>query len=333
MTKYRRASLQAAVEAAAERLRRSALPSLSRYSPIPVLVDAIAESIGISFSSDLPADDRRHARLTPRPEGFTLRVKPGSSDARRRLAVAHEIGHTLFFEHGEHQVSWQDNTEREVEERICWRFARALLAPSYYAQSLVSSLELTTPWATVGRLNAAARELEMSLQAVISRCGDVQPENPKRAILVCSKFQVNPRTGDDASLRIETFSSLAQTGEFVQWPPVSAKTIGLLEADLLFHTWKMRIGGTENSTEPAGGQYTLTSEKKLVPATSDTLKWIAEDVEVWSVQGRKWRSYTIPMRTASYLMARKGWTQQQAYVVTLLDSHESTSEARNVAGL
>jgi Zn-dependent peptidase ImmA (M78 family) len=102
----------------------------------PMLVARKSTIIG--FDRRLPCE----ARLETGPAGFLIRLNGSlasdENESRRRFALAHELGHTLFYDLNELPpvriicLPLHD----PVEEEVCDKFAAALLVPNCYLQSL-----------------------------------------------------------------------------------------------------------------------------------------------------------------------------------------------------
>lgn len=85
----------------------------------------------IEFFQDSAAPE---AVLVPMHEGFIVRLRPNLSIVRNRASIAHEIGHTFFYDliasPPIRLLAWgSSGTLSQKEENICWAFARELLMP------------------------------------------------------------------------------------------------------------------------------------------------------------------------------------------------------------
>ncbi len=77
----------------------------------------------------------RDAALVPGPMGFQLKLRPGLGNHRRRSAIAHEIGHTFFYNLRptvpEHAIRRSErNLSNDHEEWLAQRIGREILIPS-----------------------------------------------------------------------------------------------------------------------------------------------------------------------------------------------------------
>lgn len=74
------------------------------------------------------------AELTPDANGFTIRISDREAIIRRRVAIAHEIGHTLFYDTRKLPpirifAGTPRSPRTDKEEWLSWDFARELLLP------------------------------------------------------------------------------------------------------------------------------------------------------------------------------------------------------------
>jgi hypothetical protein len=75
---------------------------------------------------------REEGALIPCQSGFEVRVQIGTPPTRLRATVAHELGHTLFYDGARRppvRVLARSEEYRMREEVLCWDFARELLLP------------------------------------------------------------------------------------------------------------------------------------------------------------------------------------------------------------
>jgi len=123
-----RPSTNAEAEALAVQAR--GLMALSAEEPIRQLCDSVASVGLLAFSRDVGKDTADAATILLRHGGVSL-VNSHMKVGRRRLALAHELGHYLIAD--AYTVDWRvaDHSDHGVpmESRLD-RFARALLLPS-----------------------------------------------------------------------------------------------------------------------------------------------------------------------------------------------------------
>jgi len=84
--------------------------------------------------------------LFPVAGGFLAQLDQSQYHIRLRTSLAHEIGHTFFYEQGgaRPRVGFsRSKARREVEEGLAWEIARGLLVPS---KILKPMLEADTSW-------------------------------------------------------------------------------------------------------------------------------------------------------------------------------------------
>jgi hypothetical protein len=136
------------VEAAAEiawsiRVRVLGEPGHCRQTDVAAL--AAAAGVEIRETDLASVAGGSEALLIPLPRnGFRIAVDPtprggwdnrdssSRRDVRRqriRFRVAHELGHTLFYQRTPGELPWRNHGRSELEEAFCDRFARGLLIP------------------------------------------------------------------------------------------------------------------------------------------------------------------------------------------------------------
>jgi len=93
-----------------------------------MLIHSIVEDLEISSYS---------ASLTPDETGFVLKIEKTSNEVRDRAIIAHEIGHTLFYDVSKLPPSRilryrPRKVDKDKEEWVSWDFARELLLPRLF---------------------------------------------------------------------------------------------------------------------------------------------------------------------------------------------------------
>ena len=108
--------------------------------PCERLADKVTKLGLLPFSLDLGVDTADAATVLLRHGGIAV-INGANKVGRRRLALAHELGHYLVAD--EYTVDWRvaENQESERRENLFDRFARALLLPR---ESLVGDWEKFT---------------------------------------------------------------------------------------------------------------------------------------------------------------------------------------------
>jgi Zn-dependent peptidase ImmA (M78 family) len=105
-----------------------------------------------------------HATIAPRGQRLVITISATHSEPRRRASIAHEIGHTFFFDLDSSRrrpiVTYPPGDKRSVamEEHACWLFARALLMPRLGLERCgVPETELTALgiWRHAGRFGVS----------------------------------------------------------------------------------------------------------------------------------------------------------------------------------
>jgi Zn-dependent peptidase ImmA (M78 family) len=104
----------------------------------PINPRIIARLRGVQAIEFFGADESPEALLIPTRGGFVIRLPTGRPQVRHRSSIAHEIGHTFFYDI---RNGWPTRllTRNSVgrlshkEEDICRAFARALLVPAAQA--------------------------------------------------------------------------------------------------------------------------------------------------------------------------------------------------------
>jgi Zn-dependent peptidase ImmA (M78 family) len=83
--------------------------------------------------------------LIPENGGFTIKVRENIHPFKKRFAIAHEMGHTFFFnievDPPRREFAFQDSNYWVQEEFAC-RIAREILVPSFSVCSLIASEKL-----------------------------------------------------------------------------------------------------------------------------------------------------------------------------------------------
>jgi Zn-dependent peptidase ImmA (M78 family)/transcriptional regulator with XRE-family HTH domain len=116
-------------ESAAERLAAEArkLMGVAQDDPLHDLAGKLAEIGVIAFVVDLGTETADAASTLLESGGAVAVINGDRKIGRRRLALAHELGHVLAAD--EYTVDWRVDTDADRDERAMDRFARALLLP------------------------------------------------------------------------------------------------------------------------------------------------------------------------------------------------------------
>lgn len=317
MDLYNRATIQGAVEIAAQREREILLTGFQDYCRIPVDVESIAKRKGIRFGSVLTKFEDGDASMVLMNGEARLQLNPDRTNFRKRLTIAHEIGHMLFHHGKEHQIGVLDRREMQAEEIICFMFARALLMPTEHVRKCIQQIPNGMPLEILAELERARREFEVSLPVLILRIGEVKGMSAFPCIFLYFRYRENRCTRSDPQLRLDICSSIGELSHLRAWPNRSAKGLNFLSAEALFASWKSRLGG---GTEQTGGRYVLNADGGIARATREFIKWTPENLHFSVLKRGKWRNEVIPVRTVSFLYVRKGWDEKEAYVISIIKS-------------
>lgn len=312
---YNRATLRGAVEIAAQRERERLLSGFHDYCRIPVDVESIAKRRGICFGPMNIKANNEDANIIPMDNGALLQLNPDRTDFRKRLTIAHEIGHTLFYRGKEHQIGVLDKKEMQAEETICFMFARALLMPPEHIRQFIKKIPDGTPWEILTELERARQEFKVSLPVLIIRIDEIKVRSSFPCLFLYLRYRENRYTKSDPQLRVDICSSIGDLNHLRTWTNRSAKGLNFQSAELLFNSWKNTL---VSHREPTGGRYTLNSEGRITRAKPESIRWISEDINFSIMKNGRWRNELIPVHTASFLYVRKGWTEKQAYIISII---------------
>ena len=135
----------------------------------PIQVQELCKRLGLSIEKDklLPVD----GRLIKRPDGSlcVLIKQAATSDAfysRQRFTIAHEIGHYLLLDDCGMRSSPANNSEYFRIEKLCNRFAGALLVDS----SLLERALWNDPYRICAQIAKVASICVVSVEVVAREC-------------------------------------------------------------------------------------------------------------------------------------------------------------------
>lgn len=108
----------------------------THQNKIPIHLDKIAELRKIHEIQylDTAANHSNfdfQGEIVPDDKGFTVRLNSNHSHVRNRATLAHEIGHTLFYDTSKLPPRKIYTSNDSKEEWMCWDFARFLLMPEW----------------------------------------------------------------------------------------------------------------------------------------------------------------------------------------------------------
>jgi Zn-dependent peptidase ImmA (M78 family) len=325
INRYKAATLRDAVELAARSERDILLKGFHDYCTLPIDVESIAKRKGFIISDkSCPMTIENDAKLSLHNDKFLLRIKPGAAAKRDRFTIAHEIGHTLFFEGTKHQIGLLNKKEIEAEDFICNLFASALLMPSFQIQQFIQKIADGSPWELFIEFENASRTFGVSLPALVGHIGWVRPKVKFSFIALCLRYFVNKFTRTDPCLRVDICSPLGELNKIRTWNNRSARGLNLISAENLLNSWTNGLG---ERGEITGGRYTLDSANNIVRATHDCLNWIPENLNVSIFNKGKWyKKDKLPMLASNCLYSRKGWREDKAYIISIIKSSNLTYE-------
>jgi hypothetical protein len=179
-----------------------------------------------TFFSDRCAPE---AILVPVPEGFVIRLPSGLLEARYRFSIAHEIGHTFFYDltmsPPVRLIEWKPSGMlSQKEEDICKAFARDLLLPSGLVDA---ELEVISSLSKLDLLLHLARRFIVSAEcAVIRLLWDLS----RFETVVVVFRDVNTRRTDGSMVRSRRYY-----GKDIKHPRKDEQKILRLVTDVIMH--------------------------------------------------------------------------------------------------
>jgi hypothetical protein len=220
-------------------------------------VDALAASVGLTISQSSDGMGRALARLVPGSSRMRIVVRPGLSRSAARFAIAHEVGHTFFFERTEtgfkHTVGLLSAPELRAEERICDRFARAMLIPASRVEAHLDSCEAMTCGGILVQFDAFARTLGVGIKTLILRCSDLRLAIDDVTV-VCWEAK---RARRPSRLNLQAVAVAADRGAPKIPIGTFARDFGLGSCSKLLAAWNASRG------QHSVGRYSLVSGSRL----------------------------------------------------------------------
>lgn len=150
----------------------SALRHASGQSPPPVDLSPLLGLRRISRVEDDLSGGGTEASLIPVSTGFVIRVAASQSRARQRASIAHELGHTFFYDLTASPPARLlppvvlVGKQHFKEEDVCWAFARELLVPR---ELITSDLESPGLYSGLSLLRMLAARYDVSSEFVCVR--------------------------------------------------------------------------------------------------------------------------------------------------------------------
>lgn len=110
------------------------------------------------------------SELCPDPKGFVVRIQDQLEGVRLRAALAHEIGHTLFYDTTRFPPvrifkNVHSHSQTDKQEWISWDFARELMLP----QKLIEQTSLHRMSPSIAELVKVADSSEVSVDMLLHR--------------------------------------------------------------------------------------------------------------------------------------------------------------------
>ncbi len=321
---YQTSTLHEAIERAAKIERETSFQYPHNMRNIPINVRGIAWKRGIRIGPSLPRNAEEDALLIQKDDGYLLHLRSNSSHRRQRFTIAHEIGHTLFYQKMRHQIGILDKKELSAEENICNKFAITLLVPHEFIHQILPRIPIKTPWQILSTLGNTCSKFDVSLPALIPRLEDIYGYNDTSLILLIFRFRKNRFKGTEERLRVYGSCSL---GEFESKKipfNQSADSLNLIYTEKLFEEWRslLRRGGGR-----AGGMFRLNSEGNLIRRISNNFEWIDDFAwieEEVCLSGKKSKKSKYNLLTSNILISRSDWNEDQTYVVTMIRNKNNT---------
>jgi len=161
------------------------------------------------------------SQLTPIKGGFNITLKSlnahdAASISRNTFSIAHEIGHTLFYD-VESAIPSRPHGDlgSEAEERLCNIFAAELLMPQYQFKSDAGAIfKKTSNWCeSLFRLRSLYR---VSMRAAVERV--VELEIVRGAVFVKWRWKPKVSSGSDVKLRVDWSIPLKEGRYYFVWP-------------------------------------------------------------------------------------------------------------------
>lgn len=315
---YHTATWRGAVEAAARIERERLLSGLEDFCHVPVDVNAIGERRGLRIVEDLPSMDRRDAELQVVSDGFLVHLKPGVPEKRKRFTIAHEIGHSLFYRNGQHQIGILDEREIQAEEIICHEFARALLLPREPVRESLKLLMNASAWSVLNQLEGVVNRFQVSMPALVARLGAIKLYVDPILILIL-RYRNNQKTGQDPKLRIIQSVALGGANPLRTFSNQSVEGLHFQSAWNLFSEWKDQL---RDGLEITGGRYAWHPNRGLFRPTPDTELPVIDQIELSIQHLGRWHKEVVQVSAAIFLYSRSQDTEHDAYVVAVLKPSE-----------
>jgi Zn-dependent peptidase ImmA (M78 family) len=144
----------------------------THQNKIPILLDQIAELRKIHEIQYYDTAAKYNPRfdlqgeIIPDDKGFIVYLNPDHSVARKRATLAHEIGHTLFYDTSKSPPRKVYANNDSKEEWMCWDFARSLLVPEWSISGFINQYKETPDLRSICE---TAKKFDVSIEILLKR--------------------------------------------------------------------------------------------------------------------------------------------------------------------
>lgn len=310
---FRSATLHGAVERAAARERGE---TSEESINVPVDIFRLARQKGMEIEEDLVGDSCGEGLLIPFKGGFRVRLRKSSTASRKRFSIAHEIGHTFFYkdEGGgpRHQVGILNTSEKNSEERICNKFASALLMPAAKLRQRLGGIPNGAPSEALSRVEMAARYFGVSLPALLYRLQSIQLDDAPGYMFLCLSKRPNAVTGKDVALRVEVAVSVGSWRDLYIWRNRSAQGLGLDSATKLYNGWELT-----NSAAATKGKFSINPRSGSLDQNCMPIQ-VEESIHLSRVTKGRWKNEIAGVLCANRLYVWNDNSDDAAYVFSAI---------------
>jgi len=257
------------------RLRGEALwPGWSGSEPLTTdVLKAIGKLRGIveyKFKAPLASE----GVITPLPTGgFSVAVARSDRSNRARYTLAHEIGHTFFYDlsykpperltpYSRNQTaSGEIRSATQLEERFCDAFAAELLFPWEAAKlELEVCACIEDPSELLAFIEKASQRWGVSVELALRRLNETYGTGANRdRVVSVMRWKPNKKTGRDPSVRV-TQSFPRPSGDWFLPTNTRASSVGLSGASFLFDWWQRFEDRKADRTYRRSGVFSLKYE-------------------------------------------------------------------------
>lgn len=304
---------QSVERAALEQRRLLAEPGL-----VPVALERLAHLLSIEVRDVTSSFRCREGSLSPAPRGFICELRQGVSPTRRRFSLAHEIGHSLFYDcthtPPRHVIGSLVDEELEAEESLCNAFASALLLPeNSLRESIASQVVRANPRSFLQHVeHIALRRYQVSLVTLVARLHTIHACLPGFRIVVFA-WKADPPRELTPRLRVAAWADLSRSFNARVWTNRSPEGVGLHSVRKLFDDWSA-AKASHAGAATRGWRFPLEEP----PEVDECIHASHQDAI------GKWSRISLSVRATSRLYARGDCGDGNVYIVTVLFSPEST---------